>query len=166
MSKGKAKVEIEDDKANKNFENTPKLFNKWSYDELKVKLSLSRSKTHASSTTLPSSPPSHRFTSPTPPEDIKPRGSEKHYAPLSKDSSAPCNSQAETPERKSRLSESSGTPSRSFTSSPGKTPLRSLSEASSWQAPEKTPPVSEPEVSSGSKPWTCLPLEESTRLST
>lgn len=36
MSKGKAKVEIEDDKANKGFENAPKLFNKWNYDDIKV----------------------------------------------------------------------------------------------------------------------------------
>ena len=116
MSKGKAKVEIEDDKANKNFENAPKLFNKWSYDDLTVHLFLSRSKTHASSTTSPSSPPSHKSTSPTPPEDIKPRSSEKHSAPSSKDSSAPCNSPEETPARKSKPSESSGTASKSSTS--------------------------------------------------
>ena len=37
MSKTKAKVEIEEDQAGRlGFENTPKLFSKWSYDDISV----------------------------------------------------------------------------------------------------------------------------------
>ena len=115
MSKGKAKVEIEDDKANKGFENAPKLFNKWNYDDIKVNLFLFRLKIPASSTILQSSPPSLKSSFPTPLEDIKLKDSEKHSAPLSKESLDLCNSQEETLAKKSRLSESSDTLLKSST---------------------------------------------------
>ena len=166
MSKGKAKVEIEDDKANKGFENAPKLFNKWGYDDIKVPLSLPRSKIPASLTTSQSSPPSPRSSSPTPPDDTKPKDSEKHSAPSSKDWLAPCNSPEGTLVRRSRPSESSGTPSKSSTSSPARTPSRSWWEPSSNPDPEKIPPVSEPVVWSESRQLTYPPLEESTWPST
>ena len=103
MSKGK-KVELEDDKAGKQgFENAPKLFSRWSYEDIKVFTPSFRLKIPASSIISQSSPPSLKSLFPTLPEDIKPKGSEKHSAPLSKDSLAQCNSMAETLERKSRL---------------------------------------------------------------
>ena len=107
MSKGKAKVEIEEDQSGRlGFENTPKLFSKWSYDEIQVTHPPLRSKIPASSITSQSSPLSLKSLFLTPPADIKPKDSEKLSAPSSKDSSAPCNSMAEIPERKSKLSES------------------------------------------------------------
>jgi len=107
MSKGKAKVEIEEDKSGRlGFENTPKLFSKWSYDEIQVTNLLLRSKIPASSITSQSSQPSLRSSFPTPLEDTKPRDSEKLSAPSSKDLLAPCNSTAAMPERKSKPSES------------------------------------------------------------
>lgn len=87
MSKGKAKVEIEEDNSGRlGFENTPKLFSKWSYDEIQVTHHPLRSKIPASSITSQSSPPRPRSSSPTPLADIKPKDSEKLSAPSSKDS--------------------------------------------------------------------------------
>ena len=101
MSKPKQKVEIEEEKAGKlGFENTPKLFNKWSYDELKVRPILPRLKTPASSIISLSNLPNLRSSSPTPLADIRPRGSVKLSAPSSKDLWAPCSSLAETLVRK------------------------------------------------------------------
>lgn len=107
MSKGKAKVEIEEDKSGRlGFENTPKLFSKWSYDEIQVTHPPLRLKIPASSITSLSSPPSLKSSSPTPQADIKPKDSEKPSAPSLKDSLAPCNSMVATPARKSKPSES------------------------------------------------------------
>ena len=118
MSKGavkQPKVDIEEDKAAKiGFENTPKLFSKWSYDDIKVPLITNRSKIHASSTTSPASPPNLKSSSLTLPEDIKPKNSEKLFVPSSKDWLDSCSSTEETQERKLKLSESSDTPLKSL----------------------------------------------------
>ena len=120
MSKGavkQPKVDIEEDKAAKiGFENTPKLFSKWSYDDIKVPLITNRSKILASSITSHASPPNLKSSSLTPPDDIKPKNSEKLYAPSSKDWLDSCNSTEETLEKKLRLSESSDIPLKSSTS--------------------------------------------------
>lgn len=107
MSKPKAqKVEIEEEKSSKlGFENAPKLFSKWAYDEVKVLQLPRRLKIPASLIISQSRPPSPRSSCPTPPADTRPRGSEKPSAPSSRDSSAPCSLPEETPERKSKPAE-------------------------------------------------------------
>lgn len=109
------KVTIEEDKSTKIFENAPKLFSKWSYDDIKVPPPTLRSRIHASSTTSLPRPSSLKSSSLTPQEDTNPKSSEKHSAPLSKDSLAPCSSTAETLVRRSRPSASSDTLSKSST---------------------------------------------------
>ena len=107
MSKPKAqKVEIEEEKSSKlGFENAPKLFSKWAYDEVKVLQLSRRLKIPASSIISQSRPPSPRSSCPTPPQIPGQEIQEKLSAPSSRDSSAPCSSPAETPERKSKPAE-------------------------------------------------------------
>ena len=114
MSKGKAqKVELEEEKGAKiGFENSPKLFSKWSYDDIKVPASTPRSKTLASSTTSQPSQPKLKFSFPTPPDATNQRSSERLFAPSLNVSSAPCSSTDATLVRRSRLSALSDTLSR------------------------------------------------------
>ncbi len=160
------KVTIEEDRSTKIFENAPKLFSKWSYDDIKVPLLTLRSRIHASSTTSPPRLSSPKSSSLTPQADTKPKSSEKHSAPLSKDSSARCNFTAETLVRKWRLSASSDTLSKSFTCSPAETPSKCSLVQSCRQVPEKIRPESVLGVSWESRLLTCLPWEEWTRPST
>ena len=128
MSKPAAKQEkatLEEDKSTRiGFENAPKLFSKWSYDDIKVKHPPHRSETPASSTTLPQHPPKLKSSSPTPPEDTRPRSSERHSAPSLKDLLDHSSSTEETPARKLRPSELSDMPSKLSTSSPEETHSR------------------------------------------
>lgn len=160
------KVTLEEDKISKSFENAPKLFSKWSYDDIKVTPTSFRLKIPASSTISQPSPPKHKSSSLTPQADIKPKSSERLSAPSSKDSLAPCNSTEETQAKKSKPSVSSDTPSKSFISLLAEIPLKSLSDPCFRQDLEKTLPESELVVWLESKLWTFLPWEEWTRLST
>lgn len=84
MSKGahkQEKVTIEEDKASKVFENDPKLFSKWSYDDIKVPPSTFRLKTLASSTTSLPNLLNPKSLSPTLLADIKLKSSEKPSVP-------------------------------------------------------------------------------------
>ena len=118
--------------------------------------------THASRTTSPSNLPNPKSSSHTPPADIKPKSSEKLLPPSSKDSSDHSNSTAETPVKKSRPSESSDTPSKSFTFWLAETHLKSSLRPSNLLVQEKTQPRLVQEVLLESKPWTCHQWEEST----
>ena len=89
------------------FENPPKLFSKWEYEEVKVLNSFKqRLKIHASSITSLSSLPNQEFSFHILQEDSKPRNSEKHSVQLLKDLLAQCNSMAKTLVKKSKPSES------------------------------------------------------------
>lgn len=95
------KVTLEESKAAKiGFENAPKLFSKWGYDEIKVCLKLVRLEIPASSTTSPPPPPRLKSLCLTLPADIKAKSSEKLSAPSSSDWLALCSSTAETPVRR------------------------------------------------------------------
>ena len=120
------KVTIEEDKSSKAFENAPKLFSKWSYDDIKVPPTPRRSKTLASSTTSPPNPSRLKFLSLTLQADIKLKSSEKLFAPSSRDSSDQCNSMDATLVRKSRPSVSSDIPSKLSTCSQAETLCRCL----------------------------------------
>ena len=86
MSKAATKVELEEQKSNKiGFENAPKLFSKWAYDEIKVIHSLPRLKILASLTISLPNPLKPKSSSPTLQEDIKPKSSEKPSALSLKD---------------------------------------------------------------------------------
>ena len=124
-----------------------------------------RSTIHASSITSQSKPPNPKSTFPTLQADIKPRSLEKHFVPSSKDLSVQCNSMAETLVKKSRPSESSGTPSKSSTSSPEEILLKSSSMQSWRLVQDKTPPESELAVKWKSRQSMSHPWEELTRRS-
>lgn len=95
------KVTLEESKSAKiGFENAPKLFSKWQYDDIKVPLKLVRSLIPASLITLPPPPPKLKSSCPTLPADTKAKSSERPYAPSSRDWSDPSNSTAETPVRR------------------------------------------------------------------
>lgn len=80
------KVTIEEEQSSKiSFETAPKLFSKWSYDDIKVTPTSHRSKTLASLTISQPSQSNLKSSSPTLPEDIKLKNSEKHSAPSSSD---------------------------------------------------------------------------------
>ena len=80
------KVTLEESKGAKNgFENAPKLFSKWQYDDVKVTLNLVRSPIPASLTTSPPPPPRLKSLCPILLEDTKARNSEKLFALLSRD---------------------------------------------------------------------------------
>ncbi len=160
------KVTIEEDKSTKVFENAPKLFSKWSYDDIKVLSTTLRLKIPASSTTSLPSRSSLKSSFPTLLEDTRVKNSEKLSAPSSRDSSAQCSSTDATLVRKSKPSVSSGTPSKLFTSSLPETLCRFSLVPCFNPAPEKIRPESVLVVLSESRPSTCLHWEESTRPST
>ncbi len=142
------KVTLEEEQSSKiAFENAPKLFSKWSYDDIKVFPYQLRSKTPALSTTLPPSQSRLKFLYPTLLADTRPRSSERHSAPSSSVLSDLFSSTAETPVKKPRPSELLDTLSRSFTFSLAKTPCKLSSMLCCWLAPEKIRPESEPAVS-------------------
>ena len=118
--------------------------------------------THASRTTLPSSLPDLKSSYPTPLADIKLKNSERLLPPSLKDSLDHFNSTAETLVKKSRLSESSDTHSKSSTSWLEETHSKSSSRPSNSLAQEKTPPRLVVEVLPESKPLTSHQWEEST----
>lgn len=158
------KVELEEDKSGKlGFENAPKLFSKWSYDDIKVTNSSCRSKTLASSITSQLNPLNLKCSYPTLLADIKPKNSEKPFVRLLNVSLAPCSSTAETQARKLKPSASSDTLSKLFTFLQEKILLKYLLVPFSRLDPEKTLLVLELEVWSESKLLMCLPSEESTR---
>ena len=101
------KVTIDEEQSSKiTFENAPKLFSKWSYDDIKVTPISSRSKIPASLTTSQPNQSKLKSSSPTPQADTKPRNSEKHSAPSSSVLLAHSNSTAETLVKKPKPSES------------------------------------------------------------
>ena len=101
------KVTIEEEQSSKiTFENAPKLFSKWSYDDIKVPHCQHRSKTPALSTMSLPSPSKLRSLSLTPLEVIKQRSSEKHFAPSLSDLLAHSNSTAGTLVKRPKQSES------------------------------------------------------------
>lgn len=80
------KVELEEDKTTKlGFENAPKLFSKWSYDDIKVHSVSRRLKTPASSTISPPNQRRLKCSCLTPQADIKAKSSEKPCVRLLKD---------------------------------------------------------------------------------
>ena len=101
------KVTIEEQPSSKiAFETAPKLFSKWSYDDIKVTLLSNRSKILASLTTSQPNQSKLKFSSPTLLEDIKLRNSEKLYAPSSSVLLAHSNSTEEILVKRPKLSES------------------------------------------------------------
>jgi hypothetical protein len=138
------KVTIDEEQSSKiAFENAPKLFSKWSYDDIKVPSSPLRSKTPALSTMSLPSPSNLKSLSPTPLEDTKLRSSEKHSAPSLNVLLAHSNSTEETLVRRPKPSESSGMLLKSSTYLLAKTPCKLSSMPSCWLVPEKTQPESE-----------------------
>ena len=111
------KVTIEEDKSTKVFENAPKLFSKWSYDDIKVLSTTLRLKIPASSTTSLPSRSSLKSSFPTLLEDTRVKNSEKLSAPSWRDWSAQCSYTDETLVRNSNPAVSSSTPSKVFTTS-------------------------------------------------
>jgi len=110
------KVTIDEEQSSKiTFENAPKLFSKWSYDDIKVFLKSYRSKTLASLTISQPSQSKLKSLFPTLLADIKQRNSEKHFAPSSNVLLDHSNSTAETLVKKPKPSELLDILSRSFT---------------------------------------------------
>jgi hypothetical protein len=90
------KVELVENKAGKaGFENAPKLFSKWNYDDIKVNSQTFRLKIPASLIILLQNQLKHKFSSLTLLEDIKPKSSEKLFVQLLKDLLDQCNSMEE-----------------------------------------------------------------------
>jgi len=161
------KVTLEESKSAKiGFENAPKLFSKWNYDDIKVSQSSCRSLTHASSTTSLPLPPRPKFSYPTLPADTKPKSSERLSAPSSRDLWDRCSSTAEIRVKKWKRSASCVTLSRSSTSSPEETPWKCSSTLWFKLDPGKTPPESERAVWWESRQSTFPLWEESIRPST
>ena len=111
--------------------------------------------------------PRPKCTSHTPPVDTKRRDLARSIAQSPKDSWT-CSWSVLTVKmvRSNRLSESSDKLSRSFTSSPVKTHLKSCSRLSHKEEPERTQPELDQEVPSEDKPLMSPQWEESTKLST
>ena len=152
------KVTIDQEQSSKiSFENAPKLFSKWSYDDIKVPFYPLRSRILALSTTSQPTQSKLKSSYPTPPEDIKLRSSEKHSAPSSNVLLDHFNSTAETLVKKLKPSESLDTLSKSSIYLLAKIPCKLLSMLCCWLAPEKIQPESELVVSSESKLLTFLP---------
>ena len=101
------KVTIEEEQSSKiTFENAPKLFSKWSYDDIKVPHCQHRSKTPVLLTTLLPSLLKLKSLCLILLADIRQRSSEKHFAPSLSDLLAHSNSTAGTLVKRPKQSES------------------------------------------------------------